>query len=503
MEQSISSDAEDHTAFTAEPSPVASEARRNRRREDQLPAPVFESYGEEAVGLQRTHNLDHRYRRVLALADVAACTLAMVVCLTILGGSGDDVSLGALAGLPMVVLISKLLGLYDRDELVLRKSTLEEAPKLFQLATLFALVLWIGEQPLRLGSLGGDQMAALWFTLFVFLVAARVVARGLARRTTPPERCLLLGDPAACSRLREKIDGSAKVNAEVVAEIRSTRIGEAEVPLQTIAEIARRHAIQRVIVAPRSTDHGDVLDLVRAVKSMGLNVSVLPRLLEIVGSSVVVDDVEGLRVLGVRRFGLTRSSRAVKRSFDVAASLGGIILVAPLLVVIGLAVRLTTRGPALFSQTRIGRDDQVFRVWKFRTMVTDAEAQKDDLRDLNEASGLFKIADDPRVTGIGRLLRRTSLDELPQLFNVLRGEMSLVGPRPLIDEDDCRIEGWDRHRLHLTPGMTGPWQVLGSARIPLSEMVKLDYLYVATWSLWGDVKILLRTFAFVLGRKGL
>jgi len=270
-----------------------------------------------------------------------------------------------------------------------------------------------------------------------------------------------------------------------------------------LANMASEHEIQRVIIAPRSTDHGDVLNLVRAVKSMGLNVSVLPRLLEIVGSSVVVDDIEGLRVLGVARFGLTQSSRLVKRTLDVIGSAVGLLVLAPLLVLIAVAVKLGSRGPIVFRQTRIGRDGRTFEMVKFRTMVDGADELKDALRELNEAPGLFKIADDPRVTRVGRALRRSSLDELPQLFNVLKGEMSLVGPRPLVTEDDCQIEGWDRDRLHLTPGMTGPWQVLGSARIPLHEMVKLDYLYVANWSLWGDIKILLRTFVLVAARRGI
>ena len=142
-------------------------------------------------------------------------------------------------------------------------------------------------------------------------------------------------------------------------------------------------------------------------------------------------------------------------------------------------------------------------MWKFRTMVTGADERKAELAALNEAEGLFKIADDPRITKIGSVLRRYSLDELPQLFNVLRGEMSLVGPRPLILDEDARITGLDRRRLHLLPGMTGHWQILGSARIPLTEMVKLDYRYVAGWSLWEDVKILLRTVPHVLARRGM
>jgi lipopolysaccharide/colanic/teichoic acid biosynthesis glycosyltransferase len=181
----------------------------------------------------------------------------------------------------------------------------------------------------------------------------------------------------------------------------------------------------------------------------------------------------------------------------------GLILLSPLLLAIAIAIRIDSRGPVLFRQERVGRGGRVFRMLKFRSMVKDADRLKAGLAEHNESDGLFKIADDPRVTRVGGWLRRTSLDELPQLLNVLRGEMSLVGPRPLVLEDDSRVEGWDRRRLHLTPGMTGPWQVLGSARIPLNEMVKLDYLYVGNWSLWGDLKILARTVGFVLRGRGI
>ena len=140
-----------------------------------------------------------------------------------------------------------------------------------------------------------------------------------------------------------------------------------------------------------------------------------------------------------------------------------------------------------FRQTRVGRDGRPFRIVKFRTMVVGADAMKESLRELNEASGLFKIADDPRITRVGGFVRRTCLDEVPQLFNVLRGEMSLVGPRPLIPEEDCQIVGWQRGRLRTAPGMTGPWQVLGAARIPLQEMVAIDCRYVATWTIWSDI----------------
>jgi lipopolysaccharide/colanic/teichoic acid biosynthesis glycosyltransferase len=172
------------------------------------------------------------------------------------------------------------------------------------------------------------------------------------------------------------------------------------------------------------------------------------------------------------------------------------------MLAIAVAVKAGGPGAVFFRQTRVGRNGEPFSMLKFRSMVDNADQLKDELRERNEQDGLFKIADDPRITRIGRVLRRTSLDELPQVLNVLRGDMSLVGPRPLVPEEDAQIQGWHRRRLQLMPGMTGPWQVLGSSRIPLREMVTIDYLYVANWSIWNDVKILLRTVGVVFARRG-
>jgi lipopolysaccharide/colanic/teichoic acid biosynthesis glycosyltransferase len=169
---------------------------------------------------------------------------------------------------------------------------------------------------------------------------------------------------------------------------------------------------------------------------------------------------------------------------------------------VAVLVYLDSPGSIFFRQVRVGRHGRRFEMLKFRSMVIDAEERKATLVDRNETEGFFKITDDPRITRVGRVLRKTSLDEIPQFFNVLAGHMSIVGPRPLVVDEDERIVGLDRSRLHLTPGMTGPWQVLGSSRIPITEMVSLDYLYVTNWSLWLDIKLLLRTFSHVLGRRG-
>jgi exopolysaccharide biosynthesis polyprenyl glycosylphosphotransferase len=259
----------------------------------------------------------------------------------------------------------------------------------------------------------------------------------------------------------------------------------------------------RVIVAPGDTDSETTVQLVSRAKSLGVNVTIMPRLAEVVGSSVAFDHLDGIPMLGVRRFGLSRSSWAVKRAVDVAGGLFGIVVLAPLFAILAAAIKLDSHGPVLYRQVRVGREGRRFTMLKFRSMVDGAHAQREALRTQGDGDGLFKLAADPRVTRIGRFIRRTSLDELPQLINVLRGEMSLVGPRPLVVDEDVQVQGLDRSRLHLTPGMTGHWQVLGSARIPMAEMVAIDYLYVANWSLWTDIKILLRTVPHVLGRRGL
>jgi len=179
-----------------------------------------------------------------------------------------------------------------------------------------------------------------------------------------------------------------------------------------------------------------------------------------------------------------------------------LVAIAPFGLFLTIAIKLDSRGPVFFRQRRVGRFGREFDLIKFRSMFDGADAQRAALAERNETHGIFKLASDPRVTRIGRFMRRTSIDELPQLINVLRGDMSLVGPRPLVIDEDRLVEGRHRERLQFAPGMTGPWQVLGPSRPPLSEMVKTDYLYATSWSLWTDVKILVRTLSHVVGLRG-
>jgi lipopolysaccharide/colanic/teichoic acid biosynthesis glycosyltransferase len=271
---------------------------------------------------------------------------------------------------------------------------------------------------------------------------------------------------------------------------------------QKLRDIAERDQVHRIIVDTDASSPAAILGIVRAANATGLQVSLLPSMLAAVGGSVVFDDVGGLVLMGVPRFGLSRSSQMLKRTFDLVGATIALVIAAPVMALIAVAVRLDSHGPALFRQTRVGRDGAPFRMLKFRSMVDGAEALKETLRAHNEADGLFKIEADPRITRVGGLLRRTGLDELPQLFNVMAGDMSLVGPRPLVLDEDRRVTGFDRHRLHLTPGITGRWQTLGAARIPLEEMVKIDYLYIANWSPWADFKIMVETVGYLARRRG-
>lgn len=437
-------------------------------------------------------------RRLLGAADLLAAVTAFVVTMLAFGAEAPHVS--ALLGTPLVVLLFKVAGLYDRDQMRLVHSTLEEAPSLLQLTGLFALGTTLVVPSFGQHGLTSGQIASLWLLSFVLTVGGRSLARFIAGKTSPVERCLVIGEQEMADRFRDKLR-SSHARADVVATLPlvNNEFDEWSTP-ESLRGMIQNLRVDRVIIAPTTTDGSGVAELIRAAKAAGVRVSVLPRLFEVVGSAVEFDDVDGLTMLGVRSFGLSRSSRALKRGFDLLLTSLGLIAVAPILAVVALAIKLDSKGPVLFRQTRVGRDGRHFGIYKFRSMVVDAEQQKDRLRDLNEVGdGMFKIARDPRVTRVGDILRKTSLDEMPQLLNVIRGEMSLVGPRPLVIDEDEQVVGLDRSRLHLTPGMTGPWQVLGS-RVPMREMVAIDYLYVANWSLWADMKLLLRTVRHVARR---
>jgi exopolysaccharide biosynthesis polyprenyl glycosylphosphotransferase len=450
---------------------------------------------------------DSATRRSLALADALALALALTATAAV---ENDSLLLPGLVSLPVLIIVAKVMGLYDRDAALLRRSTLDEVPALFQLATLTTLVVWLAGSAVVSGGLDAVGVLVFWFSQFGLAVALRTLARQLARRITPAERCLFVGDTASAVEFQEKLAASRGVKAALVGVV---PVESAPPPgangewaaelIELIGGLAEDRSVQRVILAPGPGASEELVNAVRTMRDVGLKVSVLPRHARVAGSAVALDRLDGITLLGVRRFHITRSSRALKRGFDIAGSLCGLLILAPVLAAIAIAIRVDTPGPILFRQRRAGRDGEPFEVLKFRSMYDGAHEDRGALEARNEAEGVFKVTDDPRVTRVGAVLRRLSLDELPQLVNVLCGEMSLVGPRPLPLDEDRRISGWKRRRLELRPGMTGPWQLLGSTRVPLREAANLDNQYVADWSLWNDVRILLLTVPHVFGRRGI
>jgi exopolysaccharide biosynthesis polyprenyl glycosylphosphotransferase len=234
-----------------------------------------------------------------------------------------------------------------------------------------------------------------------------------------------------------------------------------------------------------------------------VGVSIVPRYYELITARSHVEDLSGLPMIDIAPASLSAGARLLKRTFDLVLSSVILLFLSPFFLVMAVLVKATSPGPVFFRQVRTGQNEEPFSVLKFRTMYEDAEQRKEEILHLNEVDGpLFKVTEDPRVTRPGRFLRRTSLDELPQLINVWKGDMSLVGPRPFVVSEAAEIEGWARKRFEARPGMTGLWQVSGRNELSHLELCRLDYLYVASWSFWWDMQIMWQTPATIFKGRG-
>lgn len=274
-------------------------------------------------------------------------------------------------------------------------------------------------------------------------------------------------------------------------------------PLRNLPRLIEAESVDEVVVTLPWMYHRKILSIVRECERRQVSARIVPDLFQMSLSRVDVNDLGGVPLIGVREVGFGREALLIKRGVDVVGAVTMLMLGAPLLGLIALAIRFGSPGSIVFRQTRVGIGGRRFEMFKFRSMREGAEAELEQLLDLNEADGqLFKIRDDPRLTRVGRFLRRTSLDELPQLWNVLRGEMSLVGPRPPVPAEVSRYMEWHKKRLDVRPGMTGLWQVSGRSLLSFDETVLLDIYYIENWSLWLDFKILLRTVPTVLFGAG-
>ena len=447
-------------------------------------------------------------RRALALSDVTAILAALGLAF-LLSGRDDrgQAMLLALALAPAFVLLFKLYGLYDRDDRRISHATVDDAPWVFHAVLLAALGVWLALKLAPTGKLVLAEALVFFATANAFGLGARSFTREAVRRLQSRERVLFVGAGPMATVLARKITVHPEYGLETVGRLvdRPVRARAGGPPvlggIEDLEQVCRDRDIDRVVIAP--TVGAPVLtDVVRRSRKLDVRLSIVPDGVDVLGPSVMIDDVEGVTVLGVNPPALTRSSRALKRGMDVAVAAAALVAALPLMAAVALAVKLTSPGPVLFVQDRVGLHGRTFRLAKFRTMVVDAEERAAALRAQSRDPHWLLLDVDPRITPLGRFLRRSSLDELPQLWNVLRGDMSLVGPRPLTVADAAHVSGWGLERLDLVPGLTGLWQVLGRTTIPFEEMVKLDELYVANWSLWSDIRLLIRTVPAVFLRRG-
>ena len=461
-------------------------------------------------------------RRLLLLADIFGLVAAFAIAESLFGPvpasrSYDAVdqfneSLLFLATLPVWVLVAKLYRLYDRDEERTDHSTADDVVAVFHLVTvgvwLFLAAAWIT----HLVRPTFPKLLTFWILAIVLVTCARGAARALARRDKSyVQTAIIVGGDATGRLIARKLRRHPEYGVKPIGFVDSCapRVAPTpdDLPLlgcpEDVPQLVESLDVDRVIVAFSQNSYRRTLNLIRSLKDYWVHVDVVPRLFELIGPGVDIHSVEGMPLVGLTPFRLSRSSQFVKRAADVTVALVALVVLAPLFALIAVVIKLDSPGPVFFRQLRMGSGGETFRIFKFRTMTADADERKAELAHLNKhvRNGgdprMFKIEGDPRVTRSGRVLRRYMLDELPQLVNVLGGKMSLVGPRPLILDEDRHVDGWARKRLDLKPGMTGLWQVLGRSDIPFDEMVKLDYVYVTSWSLWNDIRLLLRTIPLV------
>jgi exopolysaccharide biosynthesis polyprenyl glycosylphosphotransferase len=493
-------------------------------------------YDEIAANVnQRTHDILERrrrtavvrrrgwlVRRMLLLADLVGLGVAFAVAqLAFPNATSISDRVGGVqeilvfcATLPIWIVVAKLYGLYDHDEERTDHSTADDLMGVFHLVTIGAWTFF------ALGALTGavnpevSKLILFWGLAIALVTLGRAGARAFCRRRiTYLQNTVIVGAGDVGQLVARKLVQHPEYGINLVGFVDSNPrefrngngngngLGHAAVlgPPARLPAIVRMFDIERVIVAFSQDPHDASLDLIRSLKDLDVQVDIVPRFFEIVGPGVGMHTVEGLALVGLPPLRLSRSSRLLKRTLDLAVAGTGLLVLLPLFAVIGFLIKRDSPGPVFFRQVRMGAHDKTFRIYKFRTMVADADDRKQEFAHLNmharngDDPRMFKIPDDPRLTRIGAFLRRYALDELPQLINVVKGEMSLVGPRPLILDEDQHVTEWARKRLDLKPGATGLWQVLGASDIPFDEMTNLDYLYVTNWSLWGDLRVIFRT----------
>ena len=454
-------------------------------------------------------------RRLLLAADVVGLVMAYLIALKLAPPASEADRVAPVweaalffATLPLWVLLARIHGLYDRDEERTDHSTVDDVVGVFQVVTLgtwsFLVITHVADLPAP--NLG--RLVVFWLLAVLLIPLLRAVSRAIGRRQGAyVQNVIIVGSGSVAQLLADKIAKHSEYGLRVVGFVdhddRAFAGNGDDTGVELVGtthdlpRLVREHAVHRVAIAFSTDSHDQTLGVIRSMQDSDVQIDIVPRMFEVLGTNAQLHTIEGIPLVGLPSTHLSGSSRFLKRLLDVSAATLGLVLLAPIFLVVSVLIKLDSRGPVFFRQVRMGAGDRTFRVFKFRTMVDDAESQKPEVAHLNMHNGddprMFKVPDDPRVTRLGRFLRRWRMDELPQLLNVLFGSMSLVGPRPLILDEDQHVSSWARRRLDLKPGITGLWQVLGASDIPFDEMTKLDYLYVTNWSLREDLRLILLT----------
>ena len=443
---------------------------------------------------QRRFSHDSMRRRVLALADVTA-VIAAAGAFWASGAPAEDAAAVVLFA-PGWLLVAKAFGLYDRDHRSIRCLTIDELGRIVGLALAGTAALATVILILDVNELAASAQLRLWILVAASVFAFRVAARAIWRWVTPPERTLILGDGALADGTRRKLELFPDIHVEAVASRESFCPEE----LRHDESLDR---IDRIIVASPTLDERLLADVIAVARARQLKLSVVPPIRGMLGTAVELSHVADLPFIEYHTWDASRTTLVGKRFLDLTVSFVALIVLSPLLVAIAVAIRAAGPGPVLFVQQRAGIGGKPFRMLKFRTMENGAHERLGEFVDIGELEEpAFKLREDPRVTTVGRLLRRTSLDELPQLVNVLRNEMSLVGPRPEQVEIVEQYTPEQRFRLLVKPGLTGPMQVYGRGALRFDERLAVEREYIENISIGRDLRILALTIVSVLRQGG-
>ncbi len=392
----------------------------------------------------------------------------------------------------MLILVFWRAGLYSPREL--REGVGRVVPSVFLVSAL-ALAFAVGTGQ-HFTTFGLYVVGAIFVAVLigVFRASYELVTGLMLRAVGVRRKAMLVGDPAARAHLRASLGASrGGIYYDFAGEIDPAEVEEA----------LARGPLDELLVADAGLDDTRLLEIVEAAHRRGVKVRIAPRTTELLIERGEYVPGQGVPLFELRPPIFAGADWATKRVFDSVVGALIVVLGLPFWLVIAAAIKLSSRGPVLYADSRVGLGERPFQMLKFRTMVEGADRRKDELEGANQAGGaLFKIRDDPRVTSVGRVLRRLSLDEVPNVLNVLRGEMSLVGPRPLPLRDFDRLEPWHRKRYNVLPGVTGLWQVAGRSDLTFDDLVRLDFYYLENWSIWLDVTILFKTPGAVFSQRG-